>query len=137
MKIVVDTNVLISAFLTEGTSKDVLDVVLSKGFCVLSGYILEEFRETLGSKKFDHPKAVIEGFVGYLSKYSTLTDEDPKIQVKCPDPDDQKILALCQTVNADLLITGDAQLLAMERTGATLIIRPNQFWEAITKIQKS
>ena len=137
MKIVVDTNVLISAFLTEGTSKDVVDVVLGMGCSVLSPYILDEFRDTLRSKKFGFPAHVVEGFVGYLKKYSALKQEDTKIFAECPDPEDQKILSLCHTVHADLLITGDAALLAMKRSGKTLIIPPNRLWEAIRKIQKT
>lgn len=131
MKIVLDTNVLISAFITEGTSKDVLDAALGRAKCIISPYILDEFHRILRSKKFGFPKNVVDMFESYLTRHCELSHEDPKISVRSPDPNDQKILALCHTVNADFLITGDEELLALVKTGSTQIIRPSQFWKAI------
>lgn len=130
MKVVVDTNVLIAAFLTVGTSREVLETVLAARSSVLSPAILSEFREVLLSKKFQFSRGLVEGFIQYLSRYSKIIQENAVSVPPCSDPGDQKILALCQTVQADFLITGDQELLDLKKVGATVIIRPGEFWKA-------
>lgn len=132
MNIVVDTNVLISAFLTAGTSHEVLYEVLTRQECVISNFILKEFKETLLSKKFSFPPHVVEHFVNYLRQYCLILEEDPSFTFDFPDPGDHKILALCRTVEADFLITGDAELIALKKIGKTVIIPPAQFRKAIS-----
>ena len=129
MKIVVDTNVLISAFLTVGTSREVLDEILRRRHCILSPYLLEEFRSTLLSEKFNFPSPLVEAFVDYLQQYSTVVGEE-KLNISFSDAQDIPILALCQTVKADFLVTGDGGLLDLKKIGRTLIIRPSGFWKA-------
>jgi putative PIN family toxin of toxin-antitoxin system len=129
VKIVIDTNVLIAAFLASGTSRDLLDEVLFRRECILSDYILNEFRRTLCSRKFGFPPVLTDAFVSYLVKYSRIEKEIISSDLECPDPDDLKILLLCRTVKADLFITGDQELPALKKTGSTLIIKPAQFWK--------
>lgn len=130
MRVVLDTNVLIAAFLTEGTSKDVLDRALSEKSCILSPYILDEFRRVLISKKFDFPRVLIDQFAGFLEKHARLVKEDAALAVRSPDPDDQRILQLCLTAKADLLVTGDEELLRLSKIGPTRIVSPGDFWGA-------
>lgn len=127
MRIVVDTNVLISAFLTAGTSHAVLNEVLTRQECIISSFILKEFKETLSSKKFGFPLRVIDLFVNYLRQYCLIQEEDQGFSFDFPDVSDHKILALCRTVKADFLITGDAATLALKKIGKTVIIPPAQF----------
>lgn len=127
MRIVVDTNVLISAFLTAGTSHAVLNEVLTRQECIISSFILKEFKETLLSKKFGFPLRVIDLFVNYLRQYCLIQEEDQGFSFDFPDAGDHKILALCRTVKADFLITGDADILALKKIGKTVIIPPAQF----------
>ncbi|MBI4971918.1 MAG: putative toxin-antitoxin system toxin component, PIN family [Candidatus Omnitrophica bacterium] len=129
MKVVVDTNVLISAFLTRGTSKEVLDFVLSEKICFVSPYILDEFKRILFSRKFEFPASLIEKFVSHICKFSIISKEDPGLEVDSPDPNDRKILALCQTIKADIFVTGDAELIALKKIGSTHIVRPVDFWK--------
>ena len=131
MKIVLDTNVLISGFLTPGISRNVLGHVLGQKFCILSPYILDEFRSKLLSDKFHFPEGVVQSFVAHLESHASLITEEAHPGIQCPDPADRKILALCMTVKADLLITGDKELLNMNSIAATPIINPSQYWKFI------
>jgi predicted nucleic acid-binding protein len=45
----------------------------------------------------------------------------------CRDPKDDFILECAQTGNADLIVTGDKDLLSLERFGATEILTPRQY----------
>ncbi len=130
MKVVVDTNVLIAAFLTVGTSREVLDTALSRRIVYLSEYILEEFQRTLLSRKFNFPRPVVDAFEGYLRHYAFLGEEGDSSKISFSDPGDIKILSLCLSVEADFLITGDAAILALKKIGDARIILPAQFWKA-------
>ncbi len=128
MKIVVDTNVLIAAFLTAGPSQDVLDAVMERRACILSPHILEEFERPLLSRKFGFSEVMVDAFVRYLKEYSQIIPENDSIVIDFADPGDRKVLALCHTVKADFLITGDQALLALKHSGSTRIIPPSRFW---------
>ena len=131
MNIVIDTNVLIAAFLTSGTSHEVLEAVIAQKSCILSPYILQEFKRVLTSPKFQFPLKLVDKFVSYLEGSSTLRTEHADIEIDFPDSSDRKILALCHTVAADFLVTGDGELLALKKTGRTVIIKPADFWKNI------
>lgn len=45
----------------------------------------------------------------------------------CRDPDDDSLLALCKDGNADILITGDEDLLVLKKFGKTRIQSPAEF----------
>lgn len=131
MKFVVDTNVLIAAFLTAGTSHEVVESILSRKEGIVSDYILEEFRRVLLSSKFDFPPALVEVFVSHLKRFACLEQVTEKYTVPCTDPADEEILRLCLTVQADYLITGDKVLIAMKKVGSTQIITPSEFWKVL------
>ena len=127
MKVVVDTNVLIAAFLQSGSSKAVLEIAFEHSNCILSEYILSEFTEKLLSPKFSFPKKLVEAFVDYLTSHSQVENEDPTHKVSFSDPDDVAILKLCLTAKADYLITGDKELLSLAKIGDTKIVSPAEF----------
>lgn len=131
MNVVIDTNVLIAAFLTSGASHEVLEAVIAQKSCVLSPHILQEFRRVLASRKFQFPVKLIDKFVSYLEQSSIIRTEHSDIEIDFPDPADRKVLALCHTVAADFLVTGDSELLALKKTGRTIIIRPSEFWKNV------
>lgn len=131
MKIVLDTNVLIAAFLTSGNCHEVLEAVITQKSCVLSPYILNEFRHVLTSKKFQFSPALIDQFVIYLEKYCFIQNEHSDIKIDFPDASDRKILALYRTVLADFLVTGDPELLVFKKIGGTRIIKPSDFWKKL------
>ena len=53
-----------------------------------------------------------------------VTRTPPRI---CRDPKDDYLLALAKAAKADLLITGDADLLVLEKYGRTRILKPAVF----------
>ncbi|OGW79862.1 MAG: putative toxin-antitoxin system toxin component, PIN family [Omnitrophica bacterium RIFCSPLOWO2_12_FULL_44_17] len=129
MKVVVDTNVLIAAFLTSGTAFEVLEVVLEEKIGVLSPYILNEFEAVLKSKKFGFPVRLVDEFVKYLKTNCSIIAEDKRFNPDFSDAADRKILALCQTIGADMFLTGDKELLALKQIGQTPIVSPSEFWK--------
>ncbi|MBP6942296.1 MAG: putative toxin-antitoxin system toxin component, PIN family [Syntrophorhabdaceae bacterium] len=131
MKAVFDTNVLIAAFLTEGVCSKLL-VRARKGECdlILSQDIIREFEKVL-SKKFGLSRQEIYDVRAVLSEATKeiIRKVDP-IEPVCRDKDDNKILTCALAADADLLVTGDEDLLVMKKYGRTRIISPREF-EAI------
>ena len=130
MKVVIDTNVLVAAFLTSGTSRETVDEILSARVGVLSEYILNEFKRVLLSRKFEFPEKVVSLFIHHLKQFVKFEDENECSGISFPDNDDRKILALCRSVQADFLVTGDKELLALKKFGSTRIVGPTEFLRA-------
>ncbi len=123
MRIIFDTNVLISAFITtQGMASRVLLRSLEEHEVCLSEYILNEFRERLANK-FRYPPGLIDLFLRFLSvRAQILQEETSPSDVHFSDPKDIPILKLLETGDAHYFVTGDKQLLDLKKHKQTLIL---------------
>lgn len=135
MKVFLDTNVLIAAFATRGLCADVLRSVLSEHELILGEVVLAEFRSVL-TKKFKLPpdriraaEAVFEGVpvVPKPAKPSTLEIRDRA---------DRWVLANAEAGGADILVTGDEDLLSVASEALVRIASPRAFWELLRSSSK-
>jgi len=131
MKVFLDTNVLASAAATRGLCADVVREVFAHHESVVSKQVIDELRRVLRSK-FGLPQALTAEFVELVRKDSMLAKpaEPPKIKLR--DKDDLRILAAAIAAKADVLVTGDAELLALGHCGDVEILSPRQFWERLS-----
>lgn len=60
-------------------------------------------------------------------KRSKLVRTDFQVRPISLDPKDDYLLALAKAAKADLLITGDTDMLGLEKYGGTRIIKPDVF----------
>lgn len=133
MKIVLDTNVLIASFVTKGLSADVYDYCYVNHELFISEWILDELKEKLSSKlKFSDEKIV--KIITLICESFTKLEIEINIPDICRDKDDNNILALAEEISADYIITGDKDLLVLEKYKTTLIVNPRKFWEKEKKI---
>ena len=126
MKIVLDTNVLISSFMTlGGVSHYVFRKAARKHHLFISRFILEELELKL-TQKFNVPKNRIRPLVEFLKKRADLlhVKADPDIDFK--DKKDIPILSLVRACKAHYLITGDKALLSLKKFGSTLVLNPRE-----------
>ena len=128
MRLVLDTNVLIAAFAARGLCHSVLELCIDRHELFLSEALLAELRANL-SKKLKLPKDQQRQIEAFLIEIGHVESPKPLAEAVCRDPDDDLILALAQTVSADMLITGDKDLLVLERHGTTHILTPRVLWE--------
>ncbi len=126
MKIVVDTNVLISAFVFGGNAEQVLEKVLTSEELIASAFILDELNRIL-SQKFEIPEDKILRIMANLTQVSLVLSPDNQLPSVCRDPDDNNILQLAAFCNADFIVTGDKDLLILGSFGRTLIVSPAAF----------
>jgi putative PIN family toxin of toxin-antitoxin system len=130
---VVDTNVLISALLQPGgrTAEVLLAIRTHDGILLLSDQTFEELATRLMRAKFDRyaSNAVREQFLADIAGVAEWVVISGTLR-GCRDPDDDKFLETAITGEADCIITGDGDLLALDPFGSLRIVSPRAFLEA-------
>ncbi len=129
-RLVVDTNVLISAALrTDTPPRQVLDVVQSAGgVLVFSDETFTEVHDRLLKPKFDQyvTPASRTAFLGHLIAVSEWVSIS-QAKLGCRDPDDDKLLETALAGDATCLVTGDRDLLDMHPFRGVPILNPTSF----------
>lgn len=129
MKVVVDTNVLISAFVFGGNAERVLEKVLASGELIYSPFILHELERVLNGK-FEIPADKINRILTSLNQVARVLSPDVPLPNICRDPDDNFILQLAAFADADFIVTGDKDLLVLEAFGKAQIVLPAVFLQS-------
>jgi putative PIN family toxin of toxin-antitoxin system len=135
MKIFLDTNVLASAAATRGLCADVLREVFASHDLFISDQVLNELRRVL-KLKFGVGQDLIDDFIQLLQQDSVLAKPSQVPKVKLQDTEDLTILAAAITAGAEVLITGDKELLNLGRVENLEILNPRQFWEKLKAQQQ-
>lgn len=128
MRLVLDTNVLISAVVFGGAPRDVLETVLTGAHrLVLSPAILRELRDVLTGSKFRYPDAVADEIGAALREIADLVEPRTRLSVIAADPEDNRVLECAVEGRADVIVSGDRHLLALVRYGEMPVCRPQEF----------
>jgi putative PIN family toxin of toxin-antitoxin system len=128
IRIVLDTNVLISALLFGGNPQAVLEkAIMGQISLVLSREILTEFEDVLCGKKFAYPPEIARNIVRELEAVSELVFPARKIDAVKADPYDNLILECAVTAGVDFVVSGDNHLLELRRFEGIPILSPAQF----------
>lgn len=130
MKVCLDSNVLISAFATRGLSADVLRVVLAEHELLVPTVVLVEVVRVL-QDKFQLPTAVLAGVTRLLESQTVVPKPPEILSVPVRDPDDAWVLASAVAGGAEVLVTGDADLLVLGAKAPLPILTPRGFWEQL------
>jgi len=128
VKAVFDTNVLISAFLTEGVCSKLLVRARKKQFHLTTcPFILDEFQAILHGK-LSATKGEIQTAVQLINEAAqSVVHPEHTVDGMCRDADDDNILDCLIASDADYLVTGDADLLSLKMFRDKAIIRPRDF----------
>ena len=130
MKVSLDTIVLVSAFATRGICEDVLNVVLAKHQLVLGEAVLAELQRVL-DKKMRMPRDVAEEAVALLRREAVVVSSAPAVVLELRDPDDVVVLSEAIEGLAEILVTGDRDLLDVADTLPLPVVSPRGFWEKL------
>ena len=136
MRIVLDTNVLIAAFISHGTCNEVFKQVIRHHQLVISEFILQEFQNKLVGK-FNYAKKEVEEALHLLLSRSEVITPTPLTTQISRDPDDDNILAVALSGNCDCIVSGDKDILDLTDVKNLRLISPSDFWkyEAKTKFR--
>lgn len=128
MKAVFDTNVLVSAFLTEGVCAKLLLRARRKQFeLVLCPCILDEFRKILRSKISAPPGEIRAALELIHEACVQVARPESVVAGVCRDSDDDAVLDCLAASGAEYLVTGDADLLELHPFRGTPILKPRDF----------
>ena len=123
MKVVIDTNVLVSAAWRDKSPEAVVlwVAVQDDWDWVVSEEILDEYRDVLRRDKFRLAPQVIEKWEYIVTNLTVLVDVNLPLEFP-RDQKDAKFLACALSSDADYLITGDADFIeALKLTNTTII----------------
>ncbi len=128
MRVFLDTNVLASAFGTRGLCADVLREVLSAHDLLVSDVLFQELERVL-LQKFQIPASLVSDIFTVLRQDSIHCQVGPLPVLHIKDQDDLPILSSALEGQADVLVTGDKELLELTQIGPLQIHSPRAFWE--------
>jgi putative PIN family toxin of toxin-antitoxin system len=127
MRVVLDTNVVISAFAARGLCAEIFEVCLSEHTVILSEYILSEIKEKL-AEKIKLPKNIVKNIDAYLRDSAEIVIPANFEKPVCRDRDDDNIIATALSGKVKFIITGDDDLLCLKNYKDIAIITPKDFW---------
>lgn len=128
MRIVLDTNVLISGIITPfGNAARILDmIVLGEIQALYDDRILEEYREVLKRAKFAFEKSVIDDFLALIESEGAKVTATP-INAEFIDKDDIPFVETAITGLADVLITGNKRHFKGKAIRHLRVMTPDEF----------
>ena len=129
MRAVLDTNVVVAALLWRGPPHVLLEKVRDGDLLLVSSAtLLAELADVLGRDKFAavlaRTETSIEHVLREFRQLVELIESPPLPQRICRDADDDQLLALAQTANVDMLVSGDNDLLQIGAFAGIPIVTP-------------
>jgi len=132
MKIVIDTNVLVSAALRDRDPEAIILFVLEQEDYqwIVSSAILEEYKTVLSRKRLGLSETLKQRWFYLLDALTTLVEVDLEIEFS-RDQKDAKFIACALAANAEFFITGDKDFTEAQRLLSTTIVSISQFKQLI------
>ncbi len=133
MKAVLDSSVLVSAFLKpSGTPATLLSHAQQGAFTLcLSDDILQETARALNRPRiqqgYGYATEEIERFLTFLIQTAEIVRDLPNVPAVSRDRNDDVIIAAALTAQAACLVTGDEDLLSLGKHEGVLIVTPRDF----------
>lgn len=135
MRIILDTNVLVSALIQRNYPYFILDHILadpSLKLCV-SDSLFDEYIEVLNREKFSRFKDFhFQAKLLLIDLKSKAINYDPKIRLNLiKDQPDNRLLELSETCNANYIVTGNITDFTMIKYKNTRIISPKEMYNLL------
>lgn len=129
VKVVLDTNILISSLVFGGKPSEILEMIRGKEIKgVISPVLLAELGDVL-AKKFGYPKSRVLQVQEKLKQYFKIVHPARIVEV-VRDDDDNRVLEVAVEGGSKYVVTGDKDLLDLKKYGGIKILTPTKFLEA-------
>jgi uncharacterized protein len=127
VRVVFDTNVLYSALTAKGFCEEVLDEAVGDCSIVWSNPLKQEL-ESLLERRHKIGPATRAALAGYADLCEFFEPQRLHARV-CRDKDDDVVLATALAGKADVIVTGDDDLIVLNKFRGIRILSPRQFLE--------
>lgn len=134
IRVVADTTVLVSAIIAKGNEYSLLKEAKLEHFrLVLSPQVVNELRGVISRPKFGFSKSQIESVVKQIISISEIVITTSQIAVMNDDPDDNRIIEVAIDGKADYIVSGDKDLLRLQKFRNIKIIPAAAFLRLISR----
>jgi putative PIN family toxin of toxin-antitoxin system len=131
-RVVLDTNVLVSAIIFGGKPKQILEKAIRGEIRLcISEPILEELKGVLRRFKFDYSPDMIQVILTELLRIADFVNPSKTIDIVSEDPEDNRILECAVEAGANYIITGDFHLLKLRKHRNTEVLDAVAFLEKL------
>ncbi|MBS4031526.1 MAG: putative toxin-antitoxin system toxin component, PIN family [Clostridiales bacterium] len=128
MKIVLDTNVLVSGLLKSHSDAGAIVRMVASGSLqvVYDSRILSEYRDVLRRPKFSFEDMEVEAVLTQIKAEGILADVKP-LKMKLPDKDDEPFLEAALSMAEAILVTGNKKHFPLPANSWVLLLNPGEF----------
>jgi putative PIN family toxin of toxin-antitoxin system len=130
VRVAFDTNVLVSAVATRGLCADIFNLVLAEHQLVVGETVLAEVRRVL-KQKMRVTDEVIAEFEALLRAEASVVAKAKTVSIPVRDKSDMPVLAEAISGKAEVLVTGDRDLLEITAKVPLDILSPRGLWERL------
>lgn len=129
MKVVLDSNVVLSGFFFGGIPGRILEAWHTGRIeLLLSASILAEYRDAGAVVESKYGGSEFDGFAALLAVNCEIVDAPEQLEeAVCADPDDDKFLACALAGGVSVIVSGDAHLLAVSGWRGIEVFKPRAF----------
>lgn len=137
LRVVLDSSVLVSGFLTEGGTTAALFSRYRQGAFALcsSPWIVEETRRALlrprNMNRYRYRIEDVQQFLDGLARSAQFFRDAPQVPAVTRDPSDDQVIACAVAARADYLVTGDDDMLVLAEHKGIRILTPRQFLDLL------
>jgi putative PIN family toxin of toxin-antitoxin system len=130
VRVFLDTNVLVSAFVSRGLCTEVFELVLLDHDLIVGRNVLRELEKAL-RVKVKLPVFRSTEIIDFVSSEAIQVVDKAERAIAKVDAADALVLGEALAGQAELFVTGDAALLRLTAVGALSIVSPREFWEIL------
>jgi putative PIN family toxin of toxin-antitoxin system len=131
LKVVLDTNIYVSATFWDGKPYRIVQKALNNEFSVfVSEDIKKEFKRVL-ARDFELIEKEIDENINYLFQFASIVEPKEKVSVIKDDPDDDRILECALSSQSNYIVTQDNHLLKINEFRGIKIINPKDFLDIV------
>lgn len=131
VRVVVDTNILVSALIKRGKPRKLVLKLLEEHTVILSRQMLAELADVLTRDKFAVKTPQIDKFLSILVRKSKIVTPSSRFKIISEDPDDDIVLNTAYTGKAQYIVTGDRHLLALKEFKRIKIVQVTHMLESL------
>lgn len=133
MRVVLDTNVILSGLFWRGAPRSLLDAAVSGRFqAVASPSLLLELEEVL-REDFGMPGPGRAEAMSFVLSFAEIVADGGEVAVEVRDPGDTKVIACAVEGRADAIVTGDRDLLVLRAAGGVRILAVGAFLDSLPR----